>query len=526
MRALLFLLLAGLPVLVTGCQSAARAAGPSDEALVAVQCALGVDRLGAGAPGVSLQGARERAGTSTPVELSAWPGSAFQLVVGEGNARSVRGFDGAEAWATDTRGVTRKQELGGGEFLMLEGWARTQQWLGELARRRWSARPDPDTPDALRLVHRTSGVQVTVTLDPVSRRPARFSWQRLGRRRAIALEDWSQQGGLWLPMTVTETVDGEVVLVDRFDRRSRPRRAVARRPASRPQDVAFQGAGGVLPRSNVRFDRGGRAYVSANVDGKRDAWMLLDTGFGSHVISKAGAARLSLRPLSSVALHGVSGTARTARLQGESLRLGALTQRAPTFVELDTAFLSERAGFIVDGVLGAPLFDRTVVVIDDLRGQVEVHDPDRFDAPGLPWQPVRFDGTAPCVPGQVRANGADTPLLWFRLDTGSDDTLTVSRWAVRAHGLAGDRAGLAPRRLAGPFGEVRGWRTSASVVLLAGANMGRQVITLLRDDLPGPLSDPWIAGNVGTRLLRGQRTVLDLRSGRVAVVAEDADRSG
>ncbi len=525
MRALLFLLIAGLPFPVSGCQSAAPAVDPSNEALVLVQRALGVDRLGVGTPGVSLQGTRERAGTSLPVELNVWPGGAFQLAVGDGNARSERGCDGAEAWATDTRGVTRKQELGGGEFLMLEGWARTQQWLGELARRRWSARPDPATSDALQLVHRTSGAQVTVTLDPETRRPARFSWERLGRRRAIALEDWRQRGGRWLPMTVTETVDGDVVLVDRFERHSRPRRAVARRPASRPQDVTFQGAGGVLPRSQVRFDQGGRAYVNANVDGSLDAWMLLDTGFGSHVISEAGATRLSLRPLSSVALHGVSGTARTARLQGDSLRLGALTQRAPTFVELDTAFLSERAGFIVDGVLGAPLFDRTVVVIDDLRGRLEVHDPDQFDAPGLPWQPVRFDGTAPCVPGRVRANGADTPLLWFRLDTGSDDTLTVSRWAVRAHGLAGDRAGLAPRRLAGPFGEIRGWRSSASVVLLAGANMGRQVITLMRDDVPGPLSDPWIAGNAGTRLLRGQHTVLDLRSGRMAVVAEDAERS-
>ena len=51
--------------------------------------------------------------------------------------------------------------------------------------------------------------------------------------------------------------------------------------------------------------------------------------------------------------------------------------------------------------------------------------------------------------------------------------------------------------------------------------MGRHVITLVRDDVPGPLSDPWIAGNAGTRLLRGQRSVLDLRSGRLAFVAPE-----
>jgi hypothetical protein len=43
----------------------------------------------------------------------------------------------------------------------------------------------------------------------------------------------------------------------------------------------------------------------------------------------------------------------------------------------------------------------------------------------------------------------------------------------------------------------------------------------MRDDVPGPLSDRWIGGNVGMRLLRGRRTVLDLSAGRVAIVAED-----
>ena len=56
--------------------------------------------------------------------------------------------------------------------------------------------------------------------------------------------------------------------------------------------------------------------------------------------------------------------------------------------------------------------------------------------------------------------------------------------------------------------------------------MGRQTITLMRDDVPGPLSDPWIGGNVGMRLLRERRTVLDLSSGRVAIHADDRREGG
>ena len=516
MRALFVVLFLAL-----GCQATAPAVDRSAEVLAPVRRSIGMAKRGSDDRRASLQGVRERNGASIPIELSFWPKGAFQSRVGDGTAARERGFDGREAWVTDERGVSRRQGLGSGEFLILEGWARTQQWLSSPGSRRWSVSKDPAESDTLRLTHRSSGALATVQLDPATSRPAQIAWQRHGQTRSLALEDWTEQDGRWLPMTVTESVAGEVSFVDRFKSRERPAGSTGRRPASSPRDVTFSARGGSLPRSHVRFDRGGRAFVKASIDGQQDAWMLLDTGFGSHAISRDLAETLALQPVSSVALRGVGGEATTGRRRGDSLKVGQVTLQAPTFVELDTGFLSDRAGFTVDGVLGAPLFDRTLIVIDDLRGQIEVHDPDRFDGGDLAWQPVRFDGTAPCLPGRVRANGEDTPPLWFRLDTGSDDTLTMSRWAVRAHGLAGDRTGLAPRSLAGPFGEVEGWRTTASVVLLAGTNMGRHVITLVRDDVPGPLSDPWIAGNAGTRLLRGQRSVLDLRSGRLAFVAPE-----
>ncbi|MDG1051460.1 MAG: retropepsin-like aspartic protease [Planctomycetota bacterium] len=514
MRALLV-----VPLLVLGCQTAAPAVDPSAEVLAPIRRSIGMAERGAGDQRASLRGVRERHGASIPIELSFWPEGAFRSRIGDGAAVRERGFNGREAWVTDERGVTRAQSLGSGEYLILEGWARTQQWLSGPGGRRWSASEDPAAPHTLRLTHRSSGALAAVRLDPATSRPAQVTWQRHGQTRSLALEDWTERDGRWLPMTVTESVAGEVSFVDRFKTRGRPAGPAVRRPTSSPSDVVFSARGGPLPRSDLRFDRGGRTFVKALIDDQHEAWMLLDTGFGSHAISKDLAETLALQSASSVALRGVGGEATTGRRRGETLRVGEATLQAPTFVELDTSFLSDRAGFTVDGVLGAPLFDRAVVVIDDLRGLVEVHDPDRFDDKHLAWQQVRFDATAPCVPGQIRANGEETPPLWFRLDTGSDDTVTVSRWAVRAHGLAGDRAGLAPRRLAGPFGQVEGWRTTASVVLMAGANRGRQVITLMRDDVPGPLSDPWIAGNLGTRLLRGQRCVLDLRFGRVALTS-------
>ena len=516
MRALLLLLLAA-------CQAAPASLEAREDPLVPVRGAVLTRPRPSGAGGVLLEGTRERGDASVPVTLWSGPGGACVLSVGEGSSTLRRGFDGQVAWTGDGRGATRPLHLGSGEVQRMDLWLRTQQWvLDPRSAGRWEAVEGAGQDGSLRLRHRGEGphAHVTVVVDPVSLLPRRAELRHLGRVRTLTFEDWEEEGGLSLPMTVTQAVDGAPVQVDRFHTRRRLAGARAQRPPSAPRDATFAGDGGALARDAVRFDRGGRAFLRVRLPGDRDAWMLLDTGFGSHAISPDLAAELGLPAAAAVALRGVGGSGRSDRRRCPRLTLGALTLADGDMVELDTSFLSERAGFEVEGVLGAPLFQRAVVVVDDLRGLVEVWDPSTFDGGALDWQPVRIDGTAPCVLGQVRASGEDTPPLWFRLDTGSDDTLTISRWAVRAHRLEGDRAGLTPRSLVGPFGELRGWRRTASVVLLAGSNMGRQVVTLVRDGAPGPLSDPWIAGNAGTRLLRGRRVVLDLGAQRLAIVGE------
>lgn len=509
-------------LLVVGCHAAPAPVEPADQQLRPIREAVQARPLPPGERGVLLEGERSSArGDRAPIELWSGPGGACALTVGQGASASRRGFDGREAWVADARGVSRPLHLGSRADLVMDLWLRTQQWvLDPRAAERWEA---ADGAEGLRFRRAGEGPhpEVIVEVDAVTRRPRRAVLVRNGRERVLTFTDWEERDGLALPMTITESAGGEVVRVDRFASRRRPPGSPARRPASSPSDAVHRAEGGPLPREEVRFDRGGRAFVRVELPAGRKAWMLLDTGFGSHAISRTLAEELSLTASSTVALRGVSGAQAARRLRCERLDVGTLTLRSCELVELDTGFLSERAGFTVGGVLGAPLFQRAVVVIDGIRGRVEVRDPARFDGGAEAWQPVLLDGTAPCVAGQVRASGEVTPPLWFRLDTGSDDTLTVSRWAVQAFGLAGDRTGLAPRSLAGPFGEVRGWRKSADALLVADSALGRQQVTLMRDDAPGPLSDPWIAGNVGTRLLRERRVVLDLGAQRIALESDD-----
>ncbi len=464
-----------------------------------------------------------------PISLSLRPTGPFLLTIGAGGAETARGFDGSEAWVQTGRDVVRRQGLGGREHLIVDGWLRTMLWLTP-GYDRFDVDLDEraSTPKeiVLTLRRRNEPIEATVTIDRKTRRPSGYSIERLGRTRAVTFDDWREEDGAWFPWTMTQSLDGDVLHTDRFERRSGGTPRTFSPPRSSPTDVHFDASAledspsGSLG-DGVRIDRGGRFYARVLISGRREAWMLLDTGFGSHAISPAVASELGLPQTGRASLSGIGGAGRSVFRTAGSLTIGALTLGSPRFVELDTPFLSEQAGFTVDGVLGAPLFDRAVVVLDDQRATIEIRDPRRFRGNDIEWQPVLVDGTAPCVRGRLMTAETETPYLWFRLDTGSNDTLTVARWAVRRFGLDEERANLSTRSLAGPFGEILGWRKMTEALEIAGVVVRRCEVTLLRDSAPGPLSDPWIAGNAGTRTLRGRRVILDLSRRRISIGAHE-----
>lgn len=464
-------------------------------------------------------------GPERPLVLSFRPTGAFLLTVGRGGLETARGFDGSAAWTQTDRDVVRRQSLGGREHLLTDGWLRTMQWLTPGYDRfvvSLDERASTSDEIVLELTRSSEPLRATVRIDRATRRPRSFALTRLGRTRVVTFEEWAMEDGAWLPSRMAESLDGATLHVDVFDRRGAGTPRTLSPPRSRPTDTSFDEntgdvlAGGALGKDS-RIDPGGRCYARVVLNEEREAWMLLDTGFGSHALSPEVANELGLPTTGRASLSGVGGGESVAWRSAGTLTIGSMTVERPRFVELDTPFLSEQAGFPVDGVLGAPLFERAVVVLDDARSTIELHDPRRFRGRGLDWQPIVLDGTSPCVRGRVRTADGETPELWFRLDTGSDDTLTVARWAVQRFDLEGEQAGLGTRSLVGPFGIIRGWRKIAIAIELAGANYRRTEITLLRQEAPGPLSDPWIAGNVGTGSLRGRRVVLDLSRERIAI---------
>ncbi|MEL6430876.1 MAG: retropepsin-like aspartic protease [Planctomycetota bacterium] len=488
----------------------------------AVRRAVGAEALFEAREGVTLAGRRLRAGADPddegrPIVLSARPNGDFLLASGSGGGALTRGFDGQDAWVATGRGVARTLAFGAREVQLLDGWLRAQLWLVPGAQGldvELERGTEPGAPPTLRVARPDAHLFARVTIDPATKLPLEYAIERHGAVRRVAFEEWTEEGGVLLPARTAEWYDGELTFEDVYLRRTPGSPPTFAPPASRPEDAEFTGGGAPLP---TRQDPGGRYYVRATLNGERPVWLLLDTGFGSSALSARAGAEAGLETIGSARLSGVGGAGRRTFLAAASLRVGPLELADPHFAAIDTAHLSARAGFEVDGILGAPLFERAVVVLDGRAGAVSLFPPGALRAEDVRWSRLLVDGTAPCVAGTVRPGTVSTPPLWFRLDTGSDDTLTVARWAVRRHDLAADRTRLRPTQLAGLFGLVDGWRTKVAALEFGGTTRRGVEVTLLTGEAPGPLADPWIAGNLGTRALVGLRVVLDLARGRVAI---------
>lgn len=515
-----------LPVvllLLLGCTAAppVRVVGEAFDVLEQVREAIGADALFAARDGMTLRGVRTQPASSgtSPVSLSLRPSGSFLASVG-GAQVTTRAFDGSDAWVRRPSGIVRHLELGSREHMLADGWLRTHLWLVPGAERfEVEVDDDASTPTrlALRLTRDDGRIEASYEIDRLTMLPAAYELARFGRARRVTFADWIADGpiaGARYAQTIEERVAGNVTQIDRYETATAGTPSTFRAPLADASDATYaQTSRGTLP---TRVDSAGRFHVRVEIDGERVAWMLVDSGFGAHALRRDVAESLGLVASGDANLAGVGGSSSGSWCTAGSLVLGPLTVEAPRFALLDGVFEDD-----VAGVLGAPLFERAVVALDDRSGTVTIYDPRRFRGEDVQWHPVLRDGTAPCVEGRVLSKKLWREGLLFRLDTGSDDTLTVPRWAGPALALEVDRARLRPTSLVGLFGQVEGWRVLVDGIEFAGARLGRTELSLLRDRTEGPLSDPWIAGNLGMGALRGRRLLIDLTRDRVSISGAD-----
>ncbi len=197
-------------------------------------------------------------------------------------------------------------------------------------------------------------------------------------------------------------------------------------------------------RADVRFEPGaahavemrraatGQLLIKATLAGLEEGWFILDTGAGMNCIDTKLAERLGFEAVGGGLNRGASGELEEfTRYRVPSLSLGPATIDDAEFGGID---LSRFPRLRVIGIIGQPIFERLVFLIDARAHRVEVYDPDAGGFADAGWVPMRVGEGLPVVDVVYEGERGE-----FLLDTGATRVITFHAHAVQEGDLLDGR---------------------------------------------------------------------------------------
>lgn len=512
-----FLLLAGLCVWISACVGMAPAGVVAldvslPEVLANMRSALGWQALAARSGGWQTSGTCLAQGVPGTFQGQFTPGGRFAHHT-HSELGGSEGYDGRTTWLRDSTGMPRVLSLSSRDDLLAGSWVSHGLWLApDTERLEVTLVPNQSSASELALMLGMPGRpwRAMLVVDRDTWLPKSFLQERPGGTARVEFSDWrAPQGFQVAHRTVATGVSGSVSTytveaVEPLPTFVRDPFAVGQgRPADTTWDVAQPA------EIEVRRTQSGHVLVHPLLDGQDVGWFLLDSGAGMNCIDPGAADRLGWEAFGEVAVLGAAGAGGGRYRRGGRLELGPLRVQETPFLELDLSALEPVFGVPVGGVMGYDLFARAVVVVDLQASRVWLHDPELWEPPAQVEQLV-LDSAVPCV--RCRFAGFEG---WFRLDTGSDDTVTFHAPAVRSLGLTEGRSDLSRVTLQGVSGVAQADRGRITWFELGGRRFERLPVTYMRPS-QGALDAVYTVGNIGGGLLAEFRVAFDLGRRQVA----------
>lgn len=496
---------------VTAVSAGAQTAESAAEVLARARAAVGHERLRSLSKGVVAEGVSHSRGLDSKFMFLFMPDGRYRTEI-EGLLGGVSGFDGAVSWEVDWSGMPRVLEFEDLEDAQFNAWVFSGRWLAENGP--FSVTLDGSKTDdkrvALRLKLKNGVLEATALLDRATWLPRSFTRRTVAGEEVVELDEYRESMGFRLPHRVTRAAGGVKAVYEIRSISAAPRGSATRfkRVTARPGDTRWDAS---AARIEVRRAKTGHLLVHPLVEGEDAGWFILDSGAGVMVIDKKVADRLGMPAFGEIVAVGVAGTTKSRFRRGGTFRLGPMTMSGTRYLELDLDFLTKAFGLPVGGICGRDLFARAAVEINISAEAVALHDPSRYRLSGASWQELFFSGRNPAV--RARFEGGREGL--FRLDTGSDRTVSLHAPAVERYNLLSGRETRESRS-----GGVGGSRPSRSGRLawfeLAGHRLEDLDVEFASAG-EGAFSDVYMAGNIGAGILRNYRIVFDYGNKRVAL---------
>lgn len=437
---------------------------------------------------------------------------------------TVQRFDGEILWAESKGGSSYPMTHSRANVTCSVEWILASRWLipGDSTFKTTSKTSQaPERVPGFALQLEGGSPLATIWLDPVDYKPQVLEVALRKGPIRMQLHDWRTRRGFAWPHEIRiENDHGEPTVLTTNEILFEPSAATIQASEikrTRMKGVSFDQPG--TPVVPLRRGLSGHMLVKPKLMGKDVGWFLVDTGTGVNCVDPEVLKALpNFLPTDSgsgrqISVVGLGGSVEARVLKGGEFTLGAMLAEDMEWVPLDLTSLQDVVGIRLAGVLGGDFFQRAVVEIDLLGGELTLHDPRTYDASRLPWRPLRFDGTTPCVEGRFSPNHEG----WFRLDTGSDDTVTFHSPWVRKLRMVDNATNLIPMRLKGIGGEIKAVRGRVRWFELMGQRFRKPKVTMV-ERATGPLANPDLYGNIGVGFFTGQRLILDYPGHRVALI--------
>lgn len=496
--------------------SPAAALPTADEVKANVRRAVGADAFEKLEHGLALDGKAEFFGLPGTFTLRLHPDGRYARVITAAGTHAI-GFDGKTRWGRNFADPVLDlhfEEADRDRFLF---GVLCHRWLA--ATGGFTATVDEKTSRAYKLdlilTHPDAGVAARLSVDTATWLPDLLTIPGAHQGRLFDFTDYRTVAGVTVPTKIGQNryEGGQWIAAERAGPAAAGADPFAR-PTDRPR-VTFDPA--VPAKVEARKGTGGMVLVRPAVNGTVTPWLVLDTGNGARtVLTAALSERLRLPAVGSGTLVGVGGSARTRFRTADRFTLGPATIPNPVLGDCPDALgraVSEGVGAEVGGFVGQDVLYQVVVEVDPTAGTAAVHDPAGYKLPaGGAWEPVRFNGRAPCV----RATFDGKYPGWYMFDTGFQAPLVFNLPVVKREKLLDGRA-TAPHTLSGVGGQEPVLEGAGGEFRVFGRTT-RTERTLYAAAPTSAHTDPYTMGVFGPTALGTGTLVLDYPNSRIGFV--------
>lgn len=500
-------------VLLAAVSASARAESVED-VLARVRAARGEQRLPGGSA-YHLKGGGTFLGE--PATVEAWfDDTGRSILETRAGIVNTNGFDGEHTWMLDLGGEARLTHLGERESALFGAGVISGWWFEGASGMRFTL--DDSSSDGqsvvLRFAHDEGRATGSVWIERDSWRATRWALSLGTRDMEWELSGALEVAGRIFPARVlARSLSGSVTTTE-FTSGAAERVEATRfgMPASAAAAPKFD----VSAPAELEIKKAptGHLLVKASFDGGEPGWFIFDTGAGMNCIDQGVITARGYENVGEVPAMGVGGSVLSPLVRPASLRVGRLIMERPLCVGLDLKDISVYMGEPLMGIVGYNAIACSIVEIDTETPTVRLFDPASYRLERGEWTPMMVYERHPCFEGTIEGHAGV-----LKLDTGA----AGAGGLITIHAEASERFALlegretSETRLGGVGGFVAAKKGTLSVVEFGGTRHENVEATFALEK-KGAFSDPYIAANVGAKMIAGYTLVLDYSSGRAALV--------